>query len=220
MVTGSSLRCVINSCGAQVDHNLFEVICGEAEVTEGLGVYLNSGIAFIQRELLGRANLGDGALKVEGIDWRRMFVPERHVLIELTKSAEKEFRKLCRRRIKDIRSEAKRKDRIIFEKAVLRALSLPEELAENILTAVVGLVEERHILPKLRSTKKRKRISQDLEKLREEVGDEILPKGPKRFPEGFVRNWKDVKCEEVCICEGKVMLGESFFDRQEICDVW
>ena len=216
MITGSRLRCILNSCMAQVDHNLFEIVSKD-DVVEGLGIYLNSAVAFLERELMGRANLGDGALKVEGIDWKRILVPNNKALLKIKKDTGKAFEKLCKRTIKDIKVESKRKDRIEFEKAVLKSLGLPEELASKILTAVVGLVGERHLLPKLRSSKKKKRFEHDLEKLREEVGDEILPDGPIKFPEGFIRDRSKTGYEEIGVPAGELKLGESFFDKHEIC---
>lgn len=95
---------------------------------------------------------------------------------------------------------------------------MPEELASQILAAVVGLVEERHLLPKLRSSKKKKRFEHDLKKLREEVSDEILLDGPIKFPEGFVKGRSQTEYEEIGVPAGKLKLGESFFDKHEICD--
>jgi len=218
MVTGSSLRCILNACRAQVDHNLFEVVSEDESVLDGLGIYLNSIVAFIQRELIGRANLGDGALKVEGIDWKRILVPKKEFLLKLKKDAGKAFEKLCKRSIKSIKTEAKRKDRIEFEKAVLKSLGLPEELESQILAGVVGLVEERHLLPKLRTSKKKRRVAQDYAKLCEEVTGEVLADGVRKFPEGFVKGWSRIKCREICVPAGELKLGESFFDTHEICD--
>lgn len=218
MVTGNSLRCINNKCKAQVDHNLFEVLSENDTVLNGLGTYLNCSVAFLQRELIGRANLGDGALKVEGIDWKRILVPEKDTLSKLKKHSSKAFEKLSRRSIKEIKTEAKRKDRIEFEKGILRALGLSEELASDILPAVVGLVDERHLLPKLRKSKKKKRVEQDYEKMCDEISEEILPNGPIEFPGGFVKGWPRIKCEEIQVPAGELKLGESFFDKQEICD--
>lgn len=52
MITGSSLRCILNSCMAQVDHNLFEIVSKDDAIVEGLGIYLNSAVAFLERELM------------------------------------------------------------------------------------------------------------------------------------------------------------------------
>ncbi len=216
-ITGQNLRCIVNSCRVEVDCNFYEINCEDESLAYGLSVYLNSGISFLQRELIGRINLGDGALKTEGIDWERILVPKKEFLLKLKKDAGKAFEKLCRRTIKDIKTEAKRKDRMEFEKAVLKSLGLREELATQILAAVVGLVEDRHLLPKLRSKKKKRRFEQDLEKLREEVSDEVLSAGIKKFPEGFVKGWGRIKCEEISFTVEELKLGEGFFDKQEIC---
>jgi len=218
MISGSSLRCILNPCKAQVDHNLFEIVSDDKDILDALGIYLNSGTCFLQRELIGRANLGDGALKVEGIDWERILVPDKDRLLKLKKDAGKVFEKVCKRDIEDIKAESKKKDRIEFEKAILESLELPTELAEQILAAVVGLVEERHLLPKLRSSKKKKRVAQDLEKLKEEISNEILHDGVIKFPDGFIKGWPKIECKEIAVAADKLKLGESFFDKQQICD--
>jgi type I restriction-modification system DNA methylase subunit len=218
MITGDSLRCILNLCKAQVDHNLFEIISDDKSVIDGLGIYLNSAIVFLERELTGRVNLGDGALKVEGIDWERILVPRKKLLVNVKKRAEKMFEELNRRSIKGIRKEAKRKDRIEFEKMVSLALGLPEKSAGDILEGVVELVEERHLLPKLRSSRKKKRVEQDIEKLREEIENEVLPNGVIKFPDGFVKGWGRIKCKEMGVPGGLLKLGASFFDTHEICD--
>jgi hypothetical protein len=218
MVTGESLRCIVNACKAQVDHNLFEVISDDGNVLDSLGIYLNSAIVFLQRELTGRVNLGDGALKVEGIDWERILVPRKKLLANVRKRAAKAYEEMSRRTIKNIAAEAKRKDRVEFEKAISSALGLPEKYASDILEGVVELVEERHLLPRLRNLKKKKRIAHDVEKLREEIANEVLPNGPIKFPDGFVKGWGRIECKEVGVPEGLLKLGGAFFDRQEICD--
>jgi len=218
MTTGSCLRAIVNERVAQVDHRLFEILSKDEKINEGISIYLNSGLAFLCRELIGRANLGDGALDVEGIDWKRILVPKKEFLLKLKKDAGKAFEKLCKRSIKSIKTEAKRKDRIEFEKVIVKSLGLPETLASQILEAVAGLVEERHLLPKLRTSKKKGRVAQDYAKLCEEVTEEVLADGVRKFPEGFVEGWSRIKCKEVSVPAGELKLGESFFDKQEVCD--
>jgi len=217
-ITGQNLRCIVNSCRVEVDCNFYEINCEDESLAYGLSVYLNSGISFLQRELIGRINLGDGALKTEGIDWERILAPKKEFLLKLKKDAGKAFEKLCKRTIKDIKTEAKRKDRIEFEKVIVKSLGLPETLASQVLEAVVGLVEERHLLPKLRTSKKKRRVAQDYAKLCEEVTEEVLADGVRKFPEGFVKGWSRIKCKEICVPAGELKLGESFFDTHEICD--
>jgi len=218
MVTGESLRSIVNACRAQVDHNLFEVISDDVNILDALGIYLNCGIVFLQRELTGRVNLGDGALKVEGIDWEKILVPQKKLLINVRKLVGKAFEEMNRRSIKDIAPEVRRKDRIEFEKRVLGSLGLPEESASQILEAVVDLVAERHLLPKLRISKKKKRVEQDVEKLREEIANEVLPNGVIKFPDGFVKVLGRTKCKEIGVPTGPLKLGGAFFDTQEVCD--
>ena len=218
MVTGASLRCIVNGCKAQVDHNLFEVMTDDKGVGDGLGIWLNSALVFLQRELIGRVNLGDGALKVEGIDWKRILVPKKDLLLSLGERAEVQFEALSSRSIKDIGTEAKRKDRMEFERKVVESLGLPGEAAKDILGAVVGLVEERHLLPKLRKVKKKKRVEQDVGKLREEVTEEILPSGVLRFPDAFVKGGAKTEWEEIGIAAEVVKLGAVGMGVQEICD--
>jgi len=218
MITGGSLRCIVNECKAYVDHNLFEVMSQDKDVVGAFGIYLNSALAFLNRELTGRANLGDGALKVEGIDWERILVPNRELLLELAEKVQTSFGALCRRSIKDIGTEAKRKDRVEFEREVLDGLGLPRELAEGILGGVVELVEERHLLPKLRTVKKKRRVEQDLGKLKEDVTEEILPSGVISFPDAFVKAGAKTEWEEIGIAAEEIKLGEAGIGVQEICD--
>jgi len=218
MITGKSLRCMFNACRAQVDHNLFEVVSEDDEITSALGVYLNCGLAFLERELIGRANLGDGALKVEGIDWKRTLVPNTGILKNIKKRAEGAFDKVANRAIKPISKEVKSNDRTNFEAKVLGSLGIEAELANNVLEAVVELVRERHLLPKLRTVKKKRRVEQDLGKLKEEVTEEILPSGVKRFPDAYVKVSAKTEWEEISIAAEKIKLGEAGIGVQEICD--
>jgi hypothetical protein len=218
MITGESLRCIFNDCKAQVDHNLFEIISDDNDIISVLGIYLNSGAAFLSRELIGRANLGDGALKVEGIDWERTLVPKVELLKNIKKRAEKAFDKVANRAIKPISKEAKSNDRINFETKVLESLGFGAEQTRDVLDAVVGLVEERHKLPKMRTVKKKRRVEQDLGKLKEEVTEEILPSGVRKFPDAFVKAGAKMEWEEISIAAEEIKLGEAGIGVQEICD--
>ena len=60
----------INSGAVEVDHNLFEITPYTADIHIAS---LFSILAVLIRELYGRSNLGEGALKTEGIDIRRFY---------------------------------------------------------------------------------------------------------------------------------------------------
>jgi len=218
MVTGSSLRCIYNKDNVKVDHNLFELMIKDKKSIENLAVFLNSAFTFLQRELIGRANLGDGALKIEGIDWERILIPKVELLNRLADAVQPIFDKISKRVIKGIGEEAKLKDRKEFESAVLEALGLPKSWCKEILDGVVGLVADRHLLPKLRSAKKKIRQQRDLTKFAEEIAEEVLPNGPKKFPEEFLPRRGNIKFKELSFPLGRLKLGESFFGNHEICD--
>ncbi|MCL5090772.1 MAG: N-6 DNA methylase, partial [Patescibacteria group bacterium] len=55
-----------------VDHNLFEVKPKNKEDFESLCLFCASSLSILFRELGGRVNLGEGALKTEGMDLERM----------------------------------------------------------------------------------------------------------------------------------------------------
>lgn len=65
MIHNDRLALFINSEMVQVDHNLFEIT---PKYNRCHIISLFSVVAILVRELFGRANLGEGALKTEGID--------------------------------------------------------------------------------------------------------------------------------------------------------
>jgi type I restriction-modification system DNA methylase subunit len=218
MTKGAKLRAIMNKERAQVDHRLFELTCQDKIVRDALGIYLNSGTAFLEGELSGRANLGDGALETEGVDWKRMLVPNETLIGDVQRRAKGAFRKLTQRRVSEVKKEARKKDRITFEQFIVEALGFPKTAARDVLAGVVELVEERHLLPKLRRVRRKKRAERDLGKLREEVVEEVLPNGVRRFPDAYVKGWVRVACEELAVPAAIVKLGENFMGKQEICD--
>jgi hypothetical protein len=57
-----------------------------------------------------------------------------------------------------------------------------------------------------------------LGKLKEEITEEILPNGVKRFPDAFVKAGIKTEWEEIGIGAEKIKLGERGMWVQEICD--
>lgn len=139
-------------------------------------------------------------------------------MLNLRVDSSNEFDSLCQRDIKDINSESKNKDRLKFEKSILKSLSLSTELSSEILNGVIELVDERYLLPKMKSTRTKKRVEQDLVKLKEDIIEEILPGKVIKFPDGFIKDWSKTDCKEISVPAGILKLGENFFDRQQICD--
>jgi hypothetical protein len=178
--------------------------------------FLNSVLTALFAEVFGRTNLGDGLLTTYGPEIKVLPVPLRSLgkvgrVLQL-------FRKVGKRKVLAFKEEMRKKDRRDFEIAVFETLGIGVGEYNAVVEAVSELMEERHLLPKLRGAKKKRREEQDLSKLKEEIAEEVLPDGPIGFPEGFIKGWPRVECCEIGVPVGKLKLGESFFDKQEICD--
>ena len=79
MITNDRFFAPYNADNVQVDHNLFELFPKKDNHSYGLGIYLNSSILTLFRELISRVNLGEGATKIEGIDWRDILTPNEKI---------------------------------------------------------------------------------------------------------------------------------------------
>ncbi len=203
------------------DQRLYQVIQKDTVDTKTLAGLMNCSLFSLSTELGGRVNLGDGALDTtveEAQDY--LIVPD---VTQLTNNQAKKilqaFDTLLTRPIKAIFEEVKMPDRQRMDSLVLEVLGLdPKKYLKPLYDGLCELVRERLLLPKLRKSTKKKRVEQDYEKMCEEISEEILPSGPIEFPEGFVKGWPRIKCEEIQVPEGELKFGESFFDKQEICD--
>jgi len=67
----------LNLYNVVVDHNLFEIL---HNAVYEIWASLFSTFQVLFRELFGRSNLGEGALKTEGIDIRKLIVIRPHIL--------------------------------------------------------------------------------------------------------------------------------------------
>jgi hypothetical protein len=114
-VTGGILRAVMNESRIQVDDDFFEITGTDESFLRGLWGFLNTSWAFLERELKGKVNLGDGALKVDGPEWKSILVPNRELLDKVREQGEKRFQQLSGRRVEEIKKEAEMKDRIALE---------------------------------------------------------------------------------------------------------
>jgi len=183
--------------------------------------FLNSVLTALFAEVFGRTNLGDGLLTTYGPEIEMLLVP---TIVTGTDAENKmtevdiNFKRLRRRKLFPFNKEMQQGDRMLFEVSVLRLLGLGEGEYDEICKAVSELIKERHLLPKLRSLRKKRRIEQDIEKLKEDVTDEVLPNGVIRFPDGFVKGWGRVDCKEICVPAEVIKLGESGIGVWEICD--
>jgi len=209
--------------GFFADQQLYPIYPTQSFVTNDLlSTLMNNTLFFMSVELGGRIPFGDGVLWTtveEATEYS--IIPRVDGLSETGKlELQKFFMSLLTRPIKPIFEEVKMPDRQRLDSLVLEALGLePKKYLKPLYDGLCELVRERLLLPRLRNLKKKKRIAQDIEKLREEISEEILPDGPIKFPEGFVKGWPRVKCDEIGVPAGRLKLGENFIGKQEICDM-
>ena len=129
----------------------------------------------------------------------------------------KVFEKLSKRPVKYIFEEVKMKDRQKLDKLVLEALGLdPKKFLKPIYDGLCKLVEERISLAKMRKNAKNARRTKDLEKLKEDVIDEVIPYGVKNFPDEFINSTYLKESKEISVPKEKMKLGHFFMGLQEV----
>lgn len=208
--------------GFFADQQLYPIYPTESFVTNDLlSTLMNSTLFFMSVELGGRIPFGDGVLWTtveEATEYS--IIPRVDGLSETRKlELQKSFMSLLTRPIKAIFEEVKMLDRQKLDRIVLEALSLdPKKYLKPLYDGLCELVRERLLLPKMRTAKKKKRIEHDLGKLKEDVTEDVLPSGVKRFPEAFVKAGTKTEWEEIGIAAEKIKLGEAGMGVQEICD--
>ena len=152
---------------------------------------LNSSFVAVSAELAGRIIKGDGVLEVDYDDLHdHVRIPDvREFSSEDAERILDAFSKLADRPIESIEREITKSDRIALDQAVLHAIGLSHRKFLSLLyEGLCELVSERITLGKMRgkARKTKARGAKAEKKAAEEVLDEVLPDGPKRFPEEFL----------------------------------
>ena len=130
-----------NGEGVAVDHNLFEIL---SEYPFEMWVSLVSSPQIIFRELFGRSNLGEGALKTEGIDIRKFEVIRPELLHSIdTERLMFPLDQMSKRAIQPIEIELYQPDRRALDEVVFDVLGLTAGEREAVYEAVVELVRAR-----------------------------------------------------------------------------
>ncbi len=152
MIHNDRISAPLNIFNVQVDHNLFEITHSNYSQ---IAISLNSSIILFFRELYGRQNLGQGALKTEGVDLVKFLVIEPNIL----KNKEPNHGKIVNSIFKElsldsdlpIRSQQPDPlpDRKALDDIVFDALGLTEDERKEVYWAVAELVKNR--LDKARS---------------------------------------------------------------------
>ena len=152
---------------------------------------LNSSLVAASEELVGRIVKGDGVLEVDYDDLKHhLLVPDvRRFSDSDKKRVLAAFDKLADRPVEAVNREVEQADRMAFDRAVLRAVGLdPKKYLKLVYEGLCELVRERVELGQMRgkARKTKARGTKAEKKVAEEVLDEVLPDGPRRFPDEFL----------------------------------
>jgi SAM-dependent methyltransferase len=157
---------------------------------EDVAAILNCSLTGLSLEVSGRVTMGDGVLEYAVDDAREhLFVPDiRAVSPSGKKQIRSRFKALLDRPIGPVSREIQCGDTQAMDKAVLSAIGLePKKYLQPIYEGLCELVQERIALGRMRgkARKTKARGTKAEKKAAEEVLDDVLPDGPRRFPEDF-----------------------------------
>ncbi|MCR4293798.1 MAG: N-6 DNA methylase [Candidatus Kuenenia sp.] len=183
---------------------------------EILAAALNSSISALFMELIGRVSLGEGALDVMVEDAQEyMLIP--NIFNGKQMQILKAFDSLLTRSVEPIFEEVKMKDRQRLDSLVLEAIGLdPKKYLKPIYDGLCELVRERVELAGMRKKVKATKTEKDVEKLMEQIINEVIPSGSRKFPEEFIDNRYLKDAKEISIPNEPLKLGKFFFGRQEV----
>lgn len=150
---------------------------------------LNSSLFALFQEVYGRTALGGGLLQIFLDDVRPIPLPNPETISSrLVAKIVKLFDVVATRPIESVFAEIQRPDRQALDKAILEAVGLdPRKYLRPIYEGLCELVRERISLGQMRgkARKVKARGTRAEKQVAEGVLEELLPDGPKRFPEDF-----------------------------------
>lgn len=173
------------------DKRLYYLSPAEGISPTVLAAVLNSAITSLGLEVTGRVTMGDGVLEFSVEDTRDYLLvpdPRRFSRADRSKLANA-FKQLVVRPVHSVFEEIKRKDRVLFDSIILGALGLkPDKYVPRMYEGLCELVRERLELAAKRSKARKTRVRGERAERRtaEEVLEELLPSGVRRFPEDFL----------------------------------
>lgn len=195
------------------DKRLYEI--KSKRKPELLASILNSSMTFLFMETTGRTILGEGALDLTVYEFEDILIP--NISDDNSAKILKAFNKLLGRPVKPIFEEVKMKDRQALDSAVLEALGLdPKKYLKPLYDGLTEMVRERIELAKSRKKIKSARTQINIEKLKEQVIEEIVPHGIKRFPDEFIDSKELKNAKEISIPNEPLKLGQYFMGHQEV----
>ncbi|HMN22858.1 MAG TPA: N-6 DNA methylase [Ignavibacteriaceae bacterium] len=178
-----------------------------------IGLYLNSSLVNLFREINAFQSLGDGVLKSPVYEVENILVPKK-----LPKFSEKSFSKFLNREIKTVFEEVKQKDRNELDTKILEALGLDAKLyLPKIYEGLCELVKERLELPKMRKKKQKEVVKYAYDKVKQDVIEDCLPEGVRNFPQDFYTkgNYEELKFESYST-NGQRLFTDTFFNSYQM----
>jgi hypothetical protein len=222
MIHNERQTVLYNKYGVQVDHNLFEINPKNEEDLLGLLGFLLSTVGMLFKEFGGRTNLGQGALKTEGIDIEKLLVPRRFLKNDLN-ALERFFQENVAMEIKSIFDEVgsepeeislgkikpgrRKLDKIIMGDI----LGLTEDEQIEVYKAVIDLVRSR--LDRARSVKKKGKVKEgvDIEHISRIVMEKLGEGLYRKFYDEKVLSKKGLKEVKIFSATKEVMVENNLF---------
>ena len=202
------------------DQRVYQVEPNDGIEPKLLAATLNSSLCSLFIELIGRVNLGEGALDTTVEEAQEyMIIPNPQLLKgKLGEQILDAFDALSKRQIKPINEESKLRDRQKLDRLILQALGLdPAKYLKPIYDGLTELVRERIELGNMRKKVKQVKTQRDVDRLKKQVMEEVLPYGLKKFPEAFLE--APVKLQDyqnIPIPSEPLKLGMFFLGTQEV----
>jgi len=185
----------------------------ETKENRKIGLYLNSSLVNLFREINAFQSLGDGVLKSPVYEVENILVPK-----NLPSFSVKKFENFLNREIKTVFEEVKQKDRNELDTKILEALGLDAKIyLPKIYEGLCELVKERLELPKMRKKKQKDVAKFAYDKVKQVVIEDCLSDGARIFPEDFYTKGNyDQLNFEYFTSDGSLLSIESFFNSNKI----
>lgn len=202
------------------DHRLYSLQAKRRGATRLCVVGLNSSLSALFSEMIGRVSLGEGVLDIDVVAAREyMLLPDMRCFPSAARIAVLQaFDKLSKRPIKSIFEEVKMKDRQKLDSLILQALGLdPKKYLKPIYDGLTELVRERIELANMRKKVKQVKTQRDVDRLKKQVMEEVLPNGLKKFPDEFLKApLKPQDYQNISIPGEPLKLGMFFLGTQQV----
>jgi type I restriction-modification system DNA methylase subunit len=199
---------------------VFEGVFKSSSYKQIGAILANSIITALSAEIVGRQNLGEGLLTTYGPEIEDFLIPDLSIFVNQPSGAElqKAFTELAKRPTNPIFEEVKMKDRQKLDSLVLQALGLdPKRYLKSIYDGLTELVRERIELANMRKKVKQVKTQKDVDRLKKQVIEEVLPYGLKKFPAQFLdKPLKPQEYQSISIPGEPLKLGMFFMGTMEV----